>query len=119
MKLKYLVCSILLLNFIRTFAQKKKEGEAFVTNVRQITADFDQIKGPKSEVFNNCTSAGGAYEGLRAEWQRQLQETVNDIGIKYIRFHGLLGDEMAFTQSMKKEKKYIISSTSTCSSTIC
>lgn len=44
--------------------------------------------------WNNCIGAGRACEGLRTEWQRQLKMSVNDCGFRYIRFHGLLCDEM-------------------------
>lgn len=32
---------------------------------------------------------------LRADWREQLSELVNDIGVKRVRFHGLLDDEMS------------------------
>ena len=44
--------------------------------------------------------AGRANEGLRADWQRQLQLVKDEIGFKYIRFHGLLSDDMGvYTES--------------------
>ena len=33
-------------------------------------------------------------EGLRADWQQQLAETQQDCGFRYLRFHGLLCDDM-------------------------
>ena len=36
--------------------------------VRIISADWQNIKGPRSEVFHECIGAGRAAEGLRAEW---------------------------------------------------
>ena len=38
--------------------------------------------------------AGRANEGLRADWQQQLATVQKEIGFKYIRFHGLLSDDM-------------------------
>ena len=61
---------------------------------RTISADWQKVKGPHCEVFRECVGAGRAAEGLRAEWQRQLQACQNEIGFKYIRFHGLLTDDM-------------------------
>lgn len=55
------------------------------------------IKSPGKKIkkyWSNCIGAGRACEGLRAEWQRQLKMTVKDCGFQYIRFHGLLCDEM-------------------------
>ncbi len=97
---------VFFLCFCFGFAQQRVITEK-APFLREIRADFNQIKGPKSKVFNNCISAGRAFEGLRAEWQRQLQEAVNDIGFKYIRFHGLLGDEMGvYTVNDKGEEVY-------------
>jgi len=38
--------------------------------------------------------AGRANEGLRADWQEQLQTAVRDCGFRYLRFHGLFHDDM-------------------------
>ncbi len=62
--------------------------------IRLITADLKQVKGVKSTVFKECIGAGRANEGLRADWQRQLKEAKQKCGFKYIRFHGLLHDDM-------------------------
>jgi len=62
--------------------------------VRTIAADWQKAKGPRSQLFHECIGAGRAAEGLRAEWQQQLQLCQDEIGFKYIRFHGLLCDDM-------------------------
>jgi len=62
--------------------------------VRKIHADLKQVEGKKIDVFNYCIGAGRANEGLRADWQQQLAMVQKDIGFKYIRFHGLLHDDM-------------------------
>jgi xylan 1,4-beta-xylosidase len=62
--------------------------------VRVIAADWQNVKGPHSDMFHECIGAGRAAEGLRAEWQRQLKMCQDDVGFKYIRFHGLLCDDM-------------------------
>jgi len=61
---------------------------------RVIEADWAQPLGPLSRSFEECVGAGRAEEGLRADWQQQLQVVEKEIGFKYIRFHGLLCDEM-------------------------
>ena len=62
--------------------------------VRVIAADWQTVKGPHSEMFRECIGAGRAAEGLRADWQQQLKLCQDEIGFKYIRFHGLLCDDM-------------------------
>ena len=61
---------------------------------REINADFNTVKGPRSEVWRECIGAGRAAEGLRADWQRQLKLCQEEIGFRSIRFHGLLHDDM-------------------------
>ncbi|TZF81008.1 glycoside hydrolase [Pedobacter sp. BS3] len=62
--------------------------------VREISVDLNQVAGNKSPVYTECVGAGRAGEGLRADWQQQLAAVQKDIGFKYIRFHGLLNDDM-------------------------
>jgi len=45
-------------------------------------------------MFNLCVGAGRANEGLRADWQRQLACVRRECGFRYVRFHGLLCDDM-------------------------
>lgn len=45
--------------------------------------------------YTECITAGRANEGLRADWQEQLKMVQNEIGFKYIRFHGIFHDDMA------------------------
>ncbi|GAB3418606.1 cellulase family glycosylhydrolase [Niabella aquatica] len=53
-------------------------------------------------VFAECIGAGRANEGLRADWQQQLALVQKEIGFKYIRFHGLLHDDMDVYKEDKK-----------------
>ena len=63
--------------------------------IRTISVDVNKSKGPLNTVFNECIGAGRANEGLRADWQQQLAQVKKDCGFRYIRFHGLLTDDMA------------------------
>lgn len=45
--------------------------------------------------YSKCITFGRAREGLRADFQEQLRELQNEIGFKYIRFHGIFHDDMA------------------------
>lgn len=63
--------------------------------LRVITIDFQQEKGPMNTMFKECIGAGRANEGLRADWQQQLKQVKEDCDFKYIRMHGLLTDDMA------------------------
>lgn len=61
---------------------------------RTISVDASRIKGARNEAWNECIGAGRAEEGLRADWQQQLTLIQQTMHFKYIRFHGLLNDEM-------------------------
>ena len=61
---------------------------------RLIELDVNNIKGELNKSYNFCVGAGRANEGLRADWQRQLRMAKKDCGFRYIRFHGLLTDDM-------------------------
>lgn len=56
--------------------------------------------------WSNCVGAGRAREGLRADWQRQLTEAKRACGFRYLRFHGLLGDEMGIYHVDNGEEHY-------------
>ncbi|MFW6062193.1 MAG: GH39 family glycosyl hydrolase, partial [Planctomycetota bacterium] len=44
--------------------------------------------------WNLCVGAGRANEGLRANWLEHLATSVEHCGFGYLRFHGLLHDDM-------------------------
>ncbi len=61
---------------------------------RVIAVDYSQVKGKHNKSFRLVVGAGRAHEGLRADWQRDLALAHRECGFRYIRFHGLLQDEM-------------------------
>ena len=61
---------------------------------RTVHADLSHVTGPHSKVPLLVVGAGRAAEGLRADWQEQLATVQKEIGFRYLRMHGLLGDEM-------------------------
>ena len=75
-------------------AENTRADDAVIAPTRSVTADWQNIQGPHSELFHECIGARRAAEGLRAEWLRQLKMCQDDVGFKAIRFHGLLCDDM-------------------------
>jgi xylan 1,4-beta-xylosidase len=61
---------------------------------RVIAADINNVRGPLNTMFRECVGAGRANEGLRADWQEQLARAHKECGFRFIRFHGLLTDDM-------------------------
>lgn len=64
------------------------------TPERVIAAEIGAVRGPFNRKTDLCVGAGRANEGLRADWQRQLAEVRRECGFRYLRFHGLLCDDM-------------------------
>jgi len=75
-------------------------------STRVIAADWQNVKGPKSELFHECIDVGRAAEGLRADWQRQLKMCQDEIGFKYLRFHGILTDDMGVYSEHNGESQH-------------
>ncbi|KAH0536494.1 hypothetical protein GP486_008879, partial [Trichoglossum hirsutum] len=69
-------------------------GLPHATVTRLVRADLDVVAGKHSAVPLRVIGAGRAEEGLRADWQAQLDTVQSEIGFQYIRMHGLLNDEM-------------------------
>lgn len=93
---------ILLISFT-TFSQKV----SIKNSERVINVDFDAEKGSMNTMFKECVGAGRANEGLRADWQQQLEYIKKECGFKYIRMHGLLTDDMAvYSEDRNGNPKY-------------
>lgn len=74
---------------------------------RIVDVNYNAVAGPLTTMLNECVGAGRAAEGLRADWQQQLAYVRKECGFRYIRMHGLLGDEMAiYTEDEKGNPQY-------------
>lgn len=49
---------------------------------------------PLPHFWEHTVGSGHATLGLRADWQAQLKRAHQDLGMKHVRFHGLLSDDM-------------------------
>ncbi|WP_342561102.1 hypothetical protein NST84_15595 [Paenibacillus sp. FSL R7-0345] len=56
--------------------------------------NLQETSKPLKHIWSACVGAGRANEGLRADWQEHLSEAVEQCGFRYLRFHGLLHDDM-------------------------
>lgn len=83
-----------------TVAQKKAVKKTELPE-RVIQINYQTEKGPLNNMFNECIGAGRANEGLRADWQQQLAYVKKECGFRYIRFHGLLTDDMGIYREDK------------------
>jgi xylan 1,4-beta-xylosidase len=62
--------------------------------MRRISADLGRTAGRNTRNYSFCVGGGRAYETLLAENQRHLEIARRECGFRYLRFHGLLHDDM-------------------------
>ena len=57
-------------------------------------ADFSSATRAIRHPWQWCVGSGHATLALRADWQAHLAQAQRDLGFKYVRFHGILDDDM-------------------------
>jgi len=60
----------------------------------RLSASATGHSAPLHHFWNVAVGAQRAAEGLRADWQSQLATVVDQLGYRYLRFHGLFHDDM-------------------------
>lgn len=60
----------------------------FVVDLKSERIDFPHY-------FEQCVGSCHAATGLREDWRIQLRKCKEELGFKYVRFHGLLNDDMS------------------------
>ena len=61
----------------------------------QFQCDPGATGAPLRHVWNHTVGSGHAALALRADWQQQMTKTRRELGVRHVRFHGILCDEMA------------------------
>ena len=56
--------------------------------------NLSEVTTPLPHFWEHTVGSDHAPMALRADWQQQLQQCHNELGFKYVRFHGLLSDDM-------------------------
>jgi len=59
------------------------------------SASVDVAGKPFPHFWEHTVGSGHATLALRADWQEQLRRCHDELGFKYVRFHGLLDDDMS------------------------
>jgi xylan 1,4-beta-xylosidase len=92
--MKQILLLLLTVFIIHLLSGQTEDEITVIAGPRQVKVDFQNVKGPMYEMFDECIGAGRANEGLRADWQQQLRYVKEQCGFRYIRMHGLLSDDM-------------------------
>ena len=58
------------------------------------TCNLDAAGSELAHVWSHTVGSGRAALALRADWQAQMRKTHAELGVRHVRFHGLLNDEM-------------------------
>jgi xylan 1,4-beta-xylosidase len=58
------------------------------------TCNLAASGSPLPHVWSHTVGSGRALLALRADWQAHMRRAHAELGIRYVRFHGLLNDEM-------------------------
>ncbi|HET9817550.1 MAG TPA: hypothetical protein VFP92_00105 [Rhodanobacteraceae bacterium] len=58
------------------------------------TCNLDVPGSALAHVWSHTVGSGRALLALRADWQAQMAKTHRELGVRHVRFHGLLNDEM-------------------------
>lgn len=61
----------------------------------EFVVDLDRPAEPFPHYWEICVGSCHAAMALREDWRRQLEQCHRDLGFRYIRFHGLLDDDMS------------------------
>jgi xylan 1,4-beta-xylosidase len=56
--------------------------------------NLSEVTTPLPHFWEHTVGSDHAPMALRADWQQQLQQCHHELGFKYVRFHGLLSDDM-------------------------
>ena len=66
-----------------------------------ITLEVTGAVDPFPHNWERTFGSGHALLALRADWQQQMQRSVNEIGLRGVRMHGVLDDDMSVTPDGK------------------
>ncbi len=68
--------------------------------------DLARTASPFTHYEEMCVGSGHAALALRADWQAQLWKCHEELGCRYVRFHGLLSDDMSVVLGRPERPEY-------------
>ena len=68
--------------------------------------DLAEASTPLPHFWEHTVGSDHAPMALRADWQQQLKRCHQDLGFRYVRFHGLLSDDMGTVMPYKNSVLY-------------
>lgn len=72
-----------------------------------LTLDLQRPTTPFPHYWERCVGSGHAALALRQDWRQHLKKCRDELGFEYVRFHGLLNDDMSiYARSFFSEARY-------------
>ena len=68
--------------------------------------DLSEATTPLTHFWEHTVGSDHAPMALRADWQRQLRRCHDELGFRYVRFHGLLSDDLGTLVSHQEKALY-------------
>ena len=68
--------------------------------------DLDEPTTPLPHFWEHTVGSDHAPVALRSDWQKQLERCHKELGFQYVRFHGLLSDDMGTVVSQSNRLLY-------------
>jgi hypothetical protein len=84
---------------------------------QQFSVDLGGPPSPQpfdSAAVTRCFGSSHAATAMRADWQRELAQVQKDLGVEYVRFHGLLDDDMSVVIPGRMRRSVSVSSSAQC-----
>lgn len=72
----------------------------------EFSCNLGGIPSPLKHFWEYCVGSDHAPVALRADWQRQLKRSHEELGFKRVRFHGLLSDDLGTLVCERDELVY-------------
>jgi len=76
----------------KIYRDNKFKGEYIIMKV---TVFADKKQGIINKYWTKCIGSCHAAMALREDWRKQLKKCREELGFEYVRFHGLLNDDMS------------------------
>jgi len=70
------------------------------------TCQLSETAWPLTHFWEHTVGSDHATIALRADWQKQLRRCHRELGFRYVRFHGLLSDDMGTLISHREKSLY-------------
>jgi xylan 1,4-beta-xylosidase len=70
------------------------------------TCDLSAPAAPLHHVWSHTIGSNHALMALRADWQEQMRRVRKEIGVRYVRFHGILDDDMTVLLDEQDQQIY-------------